>query len=666
MTSTLERDARNLAAVDVDGPPSPFEPIAVEDRYGPPRASVDPDRTKGWLRRVLPLVAARKAAFIGGLLAALFAMVSQVAVPRVVMAGIDEALTDRTSGLMPFVRALLVLAVLRAALTFVYRFTLYRVAYDLEYDLRVSMYQHFTRLSFSFYDRVQSGQLISRANSDIRSVQMFLTFAPLMALNAASFVVAFALMLAVHVPLAIVALLPLPLVYLAGVRMRELMFPISWIVQERLAEVATSVEENVTGVRIVKSFAAEEQQIGALTRAARRLRWASVRQIDVRATHAPIMENLPRLGMAAVLLYGGILTIDGQVTVGAIVAFSTYVVMLQAPFRMLGFLMMMSQRAAASAGRIYEILDTQPEIVDRAGAVDLVEPRGEVTFEDVTFRYGDGPAILEHLDLTLGAGESVALVGRTGCGKSTIARLLARFYDATDGGVAIDGVDVRDVTLASLRAQIAIVLDEPFLFSASIRENISYGRPDAGLDDVRAAAEAANAAEFIDQLPDGYDTLVGERGYTLSGGQRQRIAIARTLLLDPRILVLDDATSAVDVKVEEQIHDALRVLMQERTTLVIAHRLSTINLADRVVLLEGGRIVASGPHAELMRSEPRYAEVLAHIEDDEAARHEARQRMVELKEAMARRRERMMGAGPTGAPVQPPEIGFGDAVGGGG
>ena len=670
MTSTIERDARNLAAIGLDGPPSPYEPVAVEDRYGPPRASVDPDRTKGWLRRVLPLVGARRAAFFGGLLAALLAMVAQVAVPRVVMAGIDDALTERTTGLMPFVWVLLGLAVLRAALTFVYRFTLYRVAYDLEYDLRVAMYQHFTRLSFSFYDRVQSGQLISRANSDIRSVQMFLTFAPLMALNAASFAVAFALMLAVHVPLAIVALLPLPLVYLAGVRMRELMFPISWVVQERLAEVATIVEEDVTGVRIVKSFAAEEQQIGVLRRAARRLRWASVRQIDVRATHAPIMENLPRIGMAAVLLYGGILTIDGQVTVGAIVAFSTYVVMLQAPFRMLGFLMMMSQRAAASAGRIYEILDTEPEIVDRAGAVDLVEPGGEVAFEDVTFRYGDGPAILDHLDLTLEAGGSVALVGRTGSGKSTIARLLPRFYDATEGRVAVDGVDVRDITLASLRAQIAIVLDEPFLFSASIRDNIAYGRPDATLDDVRVAAEAANAAEFIDQLPEGYDTLVGERGYTLSGGQRQRIAIARTLLLDPRILVLDDATSAVDVKVEEQIHDALRVLMRGRTTLVIAHRLSTINLADRVVLLEGGRVVADGTHAELMRTEPRYAEVLAHIEDDEAARLEARARMVELKEAMARRRERMgaarpPGSPPGGPPAGPPDMSFGEAVGGG-
>jgi len=638
MTTTLDGDLRSLGSFDVDGPPSPFEPIAVVDQYGPPRATIDPDRSKGWIRRVSPLVRARRTQFVGGLLCALFAMLAQILTPRVIMAGIDSALTERSTGLMPFVWLLLGLAVLRGSLTFGYRFVLYRVAYHLEYDLRLAMYQHFTRLSFSFYDRVQSGQLISRANSDIRSVQMFLTFAPLMALNAATFVLAFGLMLAVHVPLAIVSLLPLPLVYYVGVRMRDQMFPISWVVQERLAEVATSVEENVTGVRIVKSFAAEEGEIEKLTKAARRVRWAAVRQIDVRAHHAPLMENLPRIGMATVLLYGGILTINGDVTVGAIVAFSAYVVMLQAPFRMLGFLMMMSQRAAASAGRIYEILDAEPEIVDRPGAVDLADPRGDVEFRDVTFGYRGGPPVLSNFDLRIAAGESVALVGRTGCGKSTVARLLDRFYDTNEGAVTIDDVDVRDLTLASLRAQVAIVLDEPFLFSASIRDNIAYGRPDASIEDVRAAAEAANAAEFIDRLPQAYDTIVGERGYTLSGGQRQRIAIARTLLLDPKILVLDDATSAVDVKVEEQIHDALRRLMHGRATLVIAHRLSTIQLADRVVLLEAGRIVADGTHAELMRTEPRYAEVLAHIEDDEAARQEAQARMAEMKAAMDRRR----------------------------
>jgi ATP-binding cassette, subfamily B, bacterial len=401
-----------------------------------------------------------------------------------------------------------------------------------------------------------------------------------------------------------------------GARLRRHIFPISWVVQSRLADVATIVEENVTGVRVVKSFAAEQQQVRELEGAARRLQWAAVKQVDYRAKYAPVMENLPRFGLALVLLYGGWLAIDEQVTIGTLVAFNAYVLMLQAPFRMLGFFMMMGQRAAASADRIYEVLDEQPAVQERPGAVDLVDPRGDVEFRDVGFGYADGPEILSDFSLRVRPGETVALVGRTGCGKSTVARLLDRFYDATSGAVLIDGRDVRDLTLPSLRAAVGMVLDEPFLFSLSIRDNIAYGRPDAAMDDVRAAAEAAGATEFVEALPEGFDTVIGERGYTLSGGQRQRIAIARTLLINPRVLVLDDATSAIDVQVEEQIHDALRTLMEGRTTVVIAHRLSTINLADRVVLLERGRVVASGTHAELMRTEPRYAEVLAHADDN--------------------------------------------------
>lgn len=592
-----------------------FEPLPPAGSDAPaPLAAVDPDRSAGWFRRVWPLLRARRVAFGLGLLAALAAMLAQVAAPWVLMGAIDSALDRRTASLGPFVAALVALALARGLLTIVYRSMLFRVAYGLEYDLRTTVYEHLGRLSFSFYDRVQSGQLISRANSDIRSVQMFLTFAPLVALNLAAFAAALLLMLTIDVTLTLVALAPLPLVYLAGVRMRELMFPVSWLVQARMADVATIVEENVSGARVVKSFAAEGAQLDALARAARRLRWAAVRQVDVRAQYAPLLEGVPRLGMAGVLLVGGLGALDGRVSIGAIVAFSTYAVLLQAPFRILGFLLMLGQRAAASAGRIYEILDAQPEVVDRPGAVDLLAPAGEVVFDDVTFRYGEGAPVLSHLDLRVAPGETVALVGRTGSGKSTLVRLLPRFYDVTEGQVRIDGHDVRDLTLLSLRAAIGLVLDEPFLFSATVRENIAFGRPDATDLQIRAAARAAGAESFIEELPDGYDTQVGERGHTLSGGQRQRIAIARTLLADPRILILDDATSAVDVKVEEEIHDALRVLMRGRTTLVIAHRLSTIGLAERVVLLEGGRIVADGSHVELMATEPRYAEVLAHIE----------------------------------------------------
>jgi len=580
---------------------------------------VDPDPAKGWLRRLLPVLRRHAGPFGMALACSLLGLIIQVPVPRVLMAAIDQALAARSAEIMSFVWLLTGLAGLRGATAFVSRYWIFKVAYAIEYDLRVSLYEHLTRLSFSFYDSAQSGQLISRANSDIRAIQMFLTFGPLLALNVVSIAVALAFMVTVSLPLTLVAVAPLPAVLWLGIRMREQLFPASWLVMARQADVATLVEENVAGVRVVRSFAAEEQQIGQLEDRARRLRWAELRQVDVDARYSPLLEELPRLGMAGVLLLGGLLALEGRLGIGAIVAFSAYVVMLQTPFRFLGFILMMGQRAAASAHRIFEVLDVQPEISDRPGAVSLGDPRGEVEFRGVSFGYGSGPDVLRDFALRLRPGETVALVGRTGSGKSTVARLLARFYDVRAGQVLVDGRDVRDLSLASLRQHVGVVLDEPFLFSASIRDNIAFGRPDAPLDEVVRAARAANALEFTLELPGGFDEVIGERGYTLSGGQRQRIAIARTLLVNPRVLVLDDATSAIDVKVEEKIHDALRHLMRGRTTLVIAHRLSTISLAERVVLLEGGRIAATGTHGELMRSEPRYRDVLAHLAEDEDA-----------------------------------------------
>ena len=643
--SALDRDLALLGSAT-----RPYEPARPDGPAAPPpAAAIAADPSLGWIRRVLPLLTARRRRLVRGLSCAFVAMLAQVVAPRVLMAAIDSALTHRTAPLTPFVLTLGALALIRGVLTYVYRTTLYKVAFALEYDLRTTIYEHLTRLSFGFYDRVQSGQLISRANSDIRSVQMYLTFMPIVTLSLSSFVVALGIMLSVNVPLTLVAVAPIPFIYVAGVKMRELLFPISWVVQSRTADVATIVEENITGARVVKSFAGEAQQLEALALAARRLRWGSIRQIDVRARYAPIMEGLPRLGLAAVLLYGGLQAIDGQVTVGTIVAFSTYVVLLQAPFRILGFMLLLGQRAAASADRIYEILDAAPEVLDRPGAVDLVAPGGEVHLRDVTFGYGADAPVLHHLDLHLAAGETVAIVGRTGSGKSTIARLLPRFYDVSDGAVVVDGHDVRDLTLLSLRAAVGLVLDEPFLFSDTVRNNIAYGRPGAGDAAVRAAARAAGAEAFIDALPEGFATEVGERGYTLSGGQRQRIAIARTLLDDPAILILDDATSAIDVQVEEEIHGALKVLMTGRTTLVIAHRTSTIALAERVVLLEGGCIVADGTHAALMATEPRYAEVLAHIEETDAVRRA----QADAERAAAERRadlaDRDSSVRPTGA-----------------
>jgi ATP-binding cassette subfamily B protein len=606
------------------GPRSPFEPVGVDVRYEPPRAWVHPDRSRSWIGRLRPVIASHRGLIVIGVAASVVAMVAQVAVPAVTRGAIDDALIARTDALAPYIWALLGLGIVRGVLTFTYRYALFRMAYELEFDLRNILFEHLARLPFSFFDRVQSGQVISRANSDIRSVQMFLAFAPLMAMLVVSFFVALAYMLTIHVPLTLVAVAFLPGVFFVGRVLSNRVFPLSWIVQGRIAEVATIVDENISGVRVVKGFAAERRQITKLARAVRRLRWAGQEQARVRARLAPIAENLPRLGLALVLLYGGSLAIDGTVTVGTLFAFNAYVLMMQAPFRMLGFFLMLGERARASAERIFELVDEPVSIADRPGAIDLLDARGEVRFDDVTFRYTDeSPTVLEGLSLQVEPGERVAVVGATGSGKTTIGRLLDRFYEPEEGSILIDGTPIRDLTLVSLRAAVGIVLDEPFLFSTSVRENIAYARPDATEDEIEAAARAAQAHGFVSELADGYDTVVGERGYTLSGGQRQRIAIARALLARPKVLVLDDATSAIDVHVEEAIHRALAEHLTDRTVVVIAHRLSTIAMADRVVLLDGGGIVADGTHAELLRTTPRYAEILATVADEERAAERA-------------------------------------------
>ena len=583
-------------------------------RYPAPRGHVHPDQNLGWIRRLWPVVAGHRGIFAIALLASIISLLCGVAVPRIMMAAIDQALDDRSRALSEFIIIIAALGLIRGVGGYISRSFLFRVAYAIENDLRVMLFEHFSRLSFSFYDHVQSGQLISRANSDIRTLQLFLTFGPLMCLTLLSFAAAIGLMLTVSIPLTIVTVLPLPFVAILGGRLGRLTFPISWIIQARQADLATTVEENLAGVRVVKAFAGEQSQIEQFDRIARQLQWINVRQAEVQAANAPAMEAMPRIGTALVLLVGGWLTLAGHLTIGAIVAFTTYVVMLQAPFRMFGFFLIMQQRAAASALRIYEVLDEKPAIVNRAHATDLHDPSGEVEFRNVSFRYADGPPVLDDFSLKIPAGQSIALVGRTGCGKSTIGRLLARFYDVDQGSVLVDGEDIRDFKLASLRKQVGVVAEDPFLFTASIHENIAYARPSASREDVREAARAAGAIGFIENLSEGFDTVIGERGYDLSGGQRQRISIARSLLANPRLLILDDATSAIDVHVERAIHEKLGDLLEHRTTIVIAHRLSTIALADRVILMDHGRVVADGTHTDLMQNEPRYAEVLAHFD----------------------------------------------------
>jgi ATP-binding cassette subfamily B protein len=624
----------------VHDPNSPFVPVAVEEKSKPAPATIHPDKNRTWLKRATPILMAHKGIFFGSLGLSLVGLLLQVEIPNLVRQAIDNSIVAHHKALSFYVGWILVFAFGRWISNFFARKFLFNTAYAIEYDFRTLIYEHLERLSFSFYDRVQSGQLISRANSDIRAVQMYLTFAPSILVQCSIALVAFGFMLSINVVLALVTMALMPLVFVIGVKMRQAIFPVSWLIQARLADVATIVDENVNGVRVVKSFAAEESQLKTLDQASTSVEWAYTRDADIRAKWSPTMENLPRLGLALVLLVGGWMAVNGHATVGEIVAFNAYVLLIQPPFRMLGMIIMLSQRANASAERIYEILDEVPEIVDRPGAVDLVDCKGDVRFDHVNFDYPNGTPVLRDFDLHLKPGETVALVGRTGAGKSTVSRLLTRFYDVTDGAVQIDGTDVRNLTLASLRHHVGIVLDEPFLFSVSIRDNIAYGRPTASFEEVRAAAIAANADEFIRDLPEGYDTVVGERGYTLSGGQRQRIAIARTLVTNPPVLVLDDATSAIDVHVEEQIHGALRNLMGSRTTIIIAHRLSTISLADRVLLLEDGHIVADGTHADLLANEPRYTEVLAQgLQEDEVL--DEPDELEELEEQLRReRRER--------------------------
>jgi ATP-binding cassette subfamily B protein len=600
-----------------------FEPAPPAPRYLPPDVHVDPDRSKGWIRRMLPILQPYRLIMGGAIVSSITMLGLQVAIPQVLGNAVDQALVLRNSQLMPYVWVIIALGAGQFVLGYVQRFGLQRASTEIESHLRTIMFDHFTNMSFSFYDHVQTGQLISRANSDIRSIQMFLAFGPMIATSLLSFVAALILMLQMHVLLTLVAAASLPFVYQTGLSMRKRLWPISWMMMARAADIATIVEENVTGTRVVKAFAAEPAQVSLFERAARRQRWAAVQQVKNQAQYGPIMQNLPRLSSALLLLYGGHLVITGDLSFGEFVKFNSYAVMLQVPFQMMGMLMMMAQRSAASAQRVLEVLDERPTIVDRPGSFDLVQCEGDVAFEHVGFAYEGHAPILRDFSLHLKPGETVALVGRTGSGKSTVARLIPRFYDITDGAVRIDGNDVRDLSQRSLRSHIGLVLDDPFLFSESVYDNIAFGRPDASMEDVIDAAKAAGADDFVRNLGDGYASIIGERGYTLSGGQRQRLSIARTLLVNPRILILDDATSSIDAQREFEIHEALKTLMKGRTTLIIAHRLSTIGLADRVAVMEDGRVIAEGTHDELINTVPAYAEILAHAAEDDIRHAEA-------------------------------------------
>ena len=591
-----------------------LEPVNVKPRFADPKAKIDQDKSKNWFRRVLPILLANKWSFSMGITLMITTMMLGVSVPALIGKLVDSIepalLTGDTNNFIFLVTIIFIISFVRFFGAAVGSYQLGRVSNQLEADLRSVVYNHLFTLSFSFFDKTQTGQLISRANSDIKTIQMFLMIAPMLLTSLLSFAFAAIYMLSVHLTLALASMIAIPLVFFLSVKLRRLTFPLSWLTQARQADVAVIVDENVNGQRIVKSFAQEMMQVNLLARAAKKLQWVQVRSVDVSAFYNPLIENLSVLGSVLVWVYGGWLVIEGEIALGSLVAFTMYLMMIQMPFRFLGWMLMLEQRAKASAGRIFEILDETSEIKDKENKVKIEKLKGEVSFKNVHFAYAEEP-ILKGLSFEVEPNETVAIVGQTGSGKSTIIRLLSRFYDVDKGSISVDGVNVQDMGVRNLHYHVTQVLDEPFLFSVSIRDNIAYGRPNASMDEIIQAAKAAEAHDFIEQTSAGYDTVVGERGYTLSGGQRQRLGIARALIVDPSILILDDATSAIDVKIEAKIHKSLLKLLNKRTTILIAHRLSTINLADRILILDEGEIIASGTHEELLRDEPRYSEILS-------------------------------------------------------
>lgn len=597
--------------VDLD---AGLEPVNVEQRFANPKADIDRDQTKNWFRRVLPILLANKRSFGLGITLMITTMMLGVSVPALIGKLVDAIgptlSTGDLSNFIFLVTIILIISLIRFIGGAIGSYQLSRVSNQLEADLRSVIYNHLFTLSFSFFDKTQTGQLISRANSDIKTIQMFLMIAPMLLTALLSFAFAAIYMVSVHLTLALASMIAIPLVFFLSVKLRRLTFPLSWLTQARQADVAVIVDENINGQRIVKSFAQELMQVNLLARAAKKLQWVQVKSIDVSAFYNPLIENLSVLGSVLVWVYGGWLVIQGEIALGSLVAFNMYLMMIQMPFRFLGWMLMLEQRAKASAGRIFEILDTTSEIKDKEDRVEMKELKGNISFKDVHFAYADEP-ILKGMSFEVEPNETVAIVGQTGSGKSTLVRLLSRFYEVDKGDILIDGVKLQDIGVKNLHYHIAQVLDEPFLFSISIKDNIAYGRPDASMEEIISAAKAAEAHDFIQQTSEGYETVVGERGYTLSGGQRQRLGIARALLVDPSILILDDATSAIDVKIEAKIHKSLIKLLNQRTTILIAHRLSTISLADRILVLDNGKIIASGTHEDLLRDEPRYSEILS-------------------------------------------------------
>jgi ATP-binding cassette subfamily B protein len=554
-----------------------------------------------------------RAPVAAGVVAGMSWTAARVVVPLLAEVAINRGIVHGDLGaLAQLGLAIVALGVFSAVCAGLRRYMAFKASYQVESELREAMFSNLQRLDFLFHDRAQTGQLMARSATDLQQINGLYTMVPISMASLLTVLVVSVVLLVIDWRLALVALFCLPFVNLAAKRFSSRVHPPSMQLQQELADLSTIVEETVTGIRAVKGFGAERAQQAQLGGQADRIFDRIVELARIRGLFQPLLDLIPAVSMAGVLFYGGTLVVEHRLTIGALAAFNLYIGMLINPLRSLGQVIAQAQRAVAAAERVGEVLSASPSVTNRKDAVALPPGPGEIRFEDITFRYGEsGRPVLDGFVLRVAPGESVALVGATGSGKTTVARLVPRFYDVSQGRVLLDGTDVRDIRLRELRRSVAVVFEDTFLFTDTVAQNIAFAEPKATPERIMRAAQLAGAHDFISALPEGYQTLLGERGFSLSGGQRQRLALARAILADPRVLILDDATSSVDASKEHEIRDALTQVMAGRTTIVIAHRPATIALADRVVLLADGMIVAEGTHQSLSATNARYQEVLA-------------------------------------------------------